>query len=274
MNNPDFLALVDNQKQPIEAHGGCILYHEETYYWYGEDRRNDSYVRVYRSKTLKDWENCGAVISISTPIERRFDYMEQILVHPDGSKVNLERPKVIFNQAAGLFVMYMHYENGFNYDVAAVAVAVSHHPDHGFIYLGHYRPLTHMSRDLTLFVDDDHQAYLISASNNNFDLHVYRLNDDYLQIKELVTILFPGLSREAPALVKHRGFYYLFTSGCTGWKPNQCQFAYASSIDGSWTGLIDIGDEVTFHSQPAFILTYRDKPYYVGDVWGDRKSVV
>lgn len=40
--------------EPIHAHGGCIIFYNGYYYWYGEDRREDYYVRCYRARNLTD----------------------------------------------------------------------------------------------------------------------------------------------------------------------------------------------------------------------------
>ena len=46
----------DVNGEPIHAHGGYIISYEGWYYWYGEDRRDRSYVSCYRSRNLTDWE--------------------------------------------------------------------------------------------------------------------------------------------------------------------------------------------------------------------------
>lgn len=268
MNNSEKISFLDSSGKPIRAHGGCILFHQGFYYWYGEDREGDTYIRCYKSEDLTSWIDCGPVITSTTPKKNMFSYMTDGLTNCKGGKVNLERPKVIYNKQSGMFIMYVHYENGIDYLEAAIGVAFSFFPDKNFIYLGHYRPFGYMSRDCTLFVDDDQSAYFISASNDNLDLMIYKLSDDYLEIDSRVNTLFKGLSREAPALIKQGGIYYLFTSGCTGWFPNQCMFSFSSSIEGEWSELIKIGDINTFHSQPAFIIRLNGSVYYVGDVWG------
>jgi len=86
-----------------------------------------------------------------------------------------------------------------------------------------------MSRDCTLFQDDDGTAYFISAARDNADLHIYRLSDDYLSIDEHVKTLWPGQYREAPAMIKREGIYFLVTSGCTGWTPNQAKYGFGQA---------------------------------------------
>jgi hypothetical protein len=128
-----------------------------------------------------------------------------------------------------------------------------------------------MSRDLTLFRDDDGTGYLISAANENADLHVYRLTPDYLGIESRVQKLFAGSSREAPAMFKRNGVYFLLTSAATGWSPNQQKYATATSVTGTWSGLSNVGDGTTFGSQTAYVLpvqgTQTTSYLYLGDRW-------
>lgn len=91
-----------------------------------------------------------------------------------------------------------------------------------------------MSRDQTLFVDDDGRAYQLYSSENNATLYISELTDDYLRPSGRFTRNFIGASREAPAVFKHDGKYYMLSSGCTGWDPNQAELAVADSIMGQW----------------------------------------
>ena len=83
--------------------------------------------------------------------------------------------------------MWMHKENGADYSEARAAVAVSDTVDGNYTWQGSFRPLnTHMSRDITVFVDDDGTGYMISAARENYDLQIYRLTADYTGIAALV----------------------------------------------------------------------------------------
>lgn len=165
----------------------------------------------------------------------------------------------------------MHWENGKDYSAACCAVASCDTVDGNYVYHGSFNPAGEMSRDCTLFVDDDGTAYFVSAARGNADLHIYRLSEDYLAIEEHVKTLWPGQYRETPALVKHEGVYFLLTSGCTGWEPNQGKYAYADSITGEWSELFDFGGPTTFDTQPTYILpvkgSHTTSYYYVGDRW-------
>lgn len=258
--------LLDTNGHEVSAHGGGFLMYEGWYYWYGENRKSDIYVSVYKSKDLKEWIFCGNAITTNTE-QVALNGME-LGLGSINHKVNIERPKVIYNKKTKTFVMWMHYENGLDYSCASAAVATSKSPIGPFIYHGHFKPLGYMSRDCALFIDDDDKAYFISASNDNKDLHVYRLTDDFLAVDSLINKLFVGELREAPAIFKRDGKYYVLTSYCTGWFPNQCKYSYSFSLDGEFAPLKNIGDELTSKTQPTFILQVDDKIVYVGDQWG------
>ena len=98
------------------------------------------------------------------------------LINEDGKKVNLERYlKVLYNNEDKIICYVAHFENGKNYLDAAVAIATCDTPDGDFTYHGHFNPYGYMSRDCTLYQEEDGTAYFISASRDNADLHVYRL---------------------------------------------------------------------------------------------------
>lgn len=83
----------------------------------------------------------------------------------------VERPKVIYNERTKNYVMWMHIDNG-NYSKAAVGVAVSTQPEGPFDYMGSRRPHGCDSRDMTVFKDDNGDAYIIYSSETNSELHV------------------------------------------------------------------------------------------------------
>lgn len=258
----------DSDGNSIHAHGGWMLFYEGWYYWYGEDRRGRYYVSCYRSKDLMEWEFRRHILTMDSKMECYRVRTKLQLQNEDGGKVNLERPKVLYNKKTKKFVLWAHFENGKDYSEAAAAVADCDSPDGDFTYHGHFNPYGFMSRDCTLFQEEDGTAYFISASRDNADLHVYRLSEDYMNVECLVHRLWQGEYREAPAVTKIGGTYYMLTSYCTSWNPNQCKYAAAPSMEGRWSQLAEIGDETTYWSQPAFILQKGGKVFYFGDRWG------
>ncbi|MGW5612547.1 RICIN domain-containing protein [Streptomyces sp. NPDC003877] len=253
----------DTSGNPVHAHGGGVLKVGSFYYWFGEHRNADNtfrYVDAYRSTDLKNWEFRNHVLTEASD--------------PELATANIERPKVMYNAATGTFVMWMHKENGSDYSEARAAVAVSDTVDGNYTWKGSFRPLgRHMSRDITVFTDTDGAGYMISAARENYDLQIYRLTADYTGIAGLVANPWPGGHREAPALFKRNGVYFMLTSGATGWNPNQQQYATATNIAGPWSAMRNIGDATTYGSQTAFVLPVQGASgtsyLYLGDRWGN-----
>ena len=264
---------LDTAGNPINAHGCGILYHDEKYYWYGEYKKGETIlpdwatwecyrtdvtgVSCYSSPDMLNWTFEGIVLPAVTD-------------DPDHdlhtSKV-LERPKVVYNKKTGKFVMWAHVESA-DYSKAAAGVAVSDSPTGPFKYLGSFRPNDAMSRDQTIFVDDDGKAYQFASSENNATLYINELADDYLRPTGKFTRNFIGESREAPAVFKHDGKYYLLSSGCTGWDPNQAELAVADSIMGEWK---TIGDPCTGNDADK---TFYAQSTYVQPVYGKKDLVI
>ncbi len=269
----------DTDGNTVHAHGGHIFFHEGYYYWIGENRTENNKVSCYKSKDFSSWEFCNHILTLDSETKTHYVKSQPHLDYPEqkariGKGCNIERPKVIYNEKYNKFVMWMHWEMPDDYKEARCAIAVCDTIDGDYTYLGSFNPMGNMSRDCTLFVDDDKTAYFISAARFNQDLHIYKLAEDYLSIDRQVRVLWPNQSREAPTLFKKNGLYYMLTSACSGWNPNQSSYAYSTSIDGDWTMRKDFGDATTYDSQPTSVLpitkdgntTY----YYIGDRWGGK----
>lgn len=261
---------LDTEGNLINAHGGGVLFHEGTYYWYGESKGDSTYrlnwvttwecwraeaggVSCYSSRDLVNWKFEGVVLP-STPEDTTSD------LHP--SQV-IERPKVIYNEKTGQFVMWMHIESP-DYEKAHAGVAVCDTPTGRFEYLGSMKPNGADSRDQTIFKDDDGRAYQIYSSEWNKTLYIGLLDSTYTRHMGVYTRNFINESREAPAVFKKDGQYYLISSGCTGWDPNIAEYAVADSMLGVWktTGNPCTGDDAenTFHAQSTFVLPVDGKP--------------
>lgn len=293
----------DTNGKPIDAHGGGVLFHNGTYYWYGEIKQGKTYlpkenaswggtrvdvqgVSCYSSKDLLHWESHGNVL----PAVAGGDL--------DPKKV-LERPKVIYNAKTKKFVLWFHSDS-LNYAAARCGVAVSDTPTGPFNYVKSFRPdvsrwpqgvteeqkkdtkapwvrdheVGQMARDLTVFVDDDGKGYLFAASEENATMHISELTDDYLGTTGKYIRIFENRSMEAPAVFKRDGKYHLIASGCTAWAPNAARSCVADSIWGPWTEIGNPceGDKanITFESQGTYVLPVAGKPgsfIFMSDRW-------
>ena len=243
----------DDKGVHINAHGGGILRIGDTYYWFGEHKTEGSAgnlaqvgVHCYSSKDLYNWKDEGIALSV-VPDDTTSHIAKGCV---------LERPKVIYNKKTGKFVMWAHVESA-DYSKACAGVAVSDSPVGPFIYQGSFRPNNAMSRDQTVFVDDDGRAYQFYSSENNATMYISLLTDDYLKPSGRFTRNFVKESREAPAVFKYDGKYYMLSSGCTGWDPNVAEIAVADSIMGTWK---TIGNpctgpdaDKTFYAQSTYV---------------------
>jgi beta-xylosidase len=137
-----------------------------------------------------------------------------------------------------------------------------------------------MSRDMTLFVDDDGTAYHIYSSEENSTTHIAKLSDDYLSFSGEFSRAFVGRYMEAPAIFKHNNNYFFIASGCTGWSPNAARSAMAENIFGPWKELgnpcISEGKETTYNSQSTFILPVQGKEnafIFMADRWNPKNAI-
>lgn len=269
----------DTSGNPINAHGGGILFHNGVYYWFGEIKKGETRlvpdqgwecyrveaagISCYSSVNLHEWKYEGIALK---PVTNDSTHD----LHP--SKV-MERPKVIYNDLTRKFVMWLHVDSE-NYSYARAGVAVSDQPQGPYQFLGSVRPNGQMSRDQTIFKDDDGKAYHIFSSENNATMIISQLSADYLKPTGIQKRIFIDKHREAPAMFKRKGKYYLITSGCTGWEPNQADVAVSDSIFGNWDSHWNPckgkNGEKTFLAQSTFVLpvpTHEDAFIFMADRW-------
>lgn len=114
-----------------------------------------------------------------------------------------------------------------------------------------------MSRDMTVYVDDDGKAYHIYSAEENLTLNLAELTDDYLDYTGRYVRIAPGGQNEAPTIFKRDGVYWMITSGCTGWAPNEARMFKAASLWGPWEQLPSpfVGKDAkkSFHTQGTYI---------------------
>lgn len=281
---------LDAGGKPIQAHGGGIMIDRGTYYWYGEDRTPGSKTSVscYSSTDLLNWKHEGVVFShAALPADVR-----------DSSF--FERPKVLYNRQTHKYVMWMHLEQR-GYHFARAGIAISDRPAGPFTWFTHIRPIVEdfdfkendpdqqkqfggTFRDMNLFLDDDGRAYVLYASEGNATMYVVRLNREFtgpetpiVQGKTWSRILV-GRMREAPAPFKHQGRYYLITSGCTGWAPNEPDYAVAESLLGPWESkgnpCVGADAKSTFGTQSTCVFPVPGKAgcfIFIADRWAPRQ---
>jgi hypothetical protein len=268
----------DDKGNKLNAHGVGILLYNNFYYLYGEVKEGNTWlvpnqqwecyrvpaggISCYKSSDLQHWTNMGMAL---TPT---IGNLESDI---DTSKV-IERPKVIFNEKTGKFVMWIHLDKN-DYSYAHVGVAVSDKPEGPFKLVNSFKPNGHDSRDMTIFKDVDGKAFLFNTSENNNTMHVNELTEDYLNVKPNFASILTNERRESPAVFKSKNQYFLITSLCTGWAPNKAMYAVATNPMGPWKNIanpcVGTDSEITFGAQISYVQALKKTGKFLvfADTW-------
>lgn len=131
-----------------------------------------------------------------------------------------------------------------------------------------------MSRDMTVYIDEDGTAYHITSSEENLTIHIHELSEDYLQYTGRYWRVAPGGQNEAPTMLHRNGRYWLICSGCTGWAPNEARMFVADRITGPYTQVHSPmqgpGARKTFGAQGTYILRTDTADIFMADIWNPR----
>lgn len=256
----------DTDGRIIDCHAGNIIYQAETetFFWFGEHRGSPSGVACYSSTDLYNWKNRGIALNKSAA--------------GLGGGI-IERPKVAYNATTKKYVMWFHYDSP-SYSLAHQGVALCDSAPGPYAFLEHFAPNGNESRDMGMFSDDDGRTYIGYASANNSVVRIVELSGDYLEVTENDSIT--GAHCEGPAFLRWNGTYYLLTSLCSGWDPNQSSYYTSPNVVGTYrkgygddrTGNPCADDPekttTTYDSQPSSILKlpgYANGFIYIGDRW-------
>ena len=162
-------------------------------------------------------------------------------------------------------VVWAHWEKPSGYSDGK-ALVITGTPGGEFTVHNVYNPLGIQVRDMAIFFDDDGAGYLVAAANKegqgaNATMYIFRMNDDYSDVTEIVKTLFEDQYREFPNLIKKNGYYFLFTSQAAGWYPSSGAYSVTDDLYGDWSELRSIGNTSTFSSQSGWIVNMQDKNY-------------
>lgn len=249
----------DQNGNPVNAHGACILREGERYYLFGEYKTDD--VNQYRgfscywTENFTDWKFEGLALPP----------LREGLLGP--GRIG-ERVKVLKSKLTGRYTMLMHTDDE-RYCDPCIGFAVGERLDQEFSFQG---PLLFQGEpirfwDMGTFVDEDGSAYLLTHEGN-----IYRLDETCTEAVELVAKdIAPG--GESPAMFKKEGMYYLMLSDKTSWERNDNYYFTARNLHGPWTyrGLFCPEGSRTYNTQCSFVFRYErgneSIPVYLGDRW-------
>ncbi len=304
----------DDRGEHINAHGGGILCYDNTFYWFGEhkgERSSSAFVGVtcYSSKDLVNWKYEGVALSVEDDPESEItrgcvlERPKVIYNKKTGKFVmwfHLELKGRGYSAARAAVAVSDNVTGPYKYlgsgrvnpgvlaqnvseeDLASlegIQEPESWTPEwldavkKGLYYKRDFEG-GQMSRDMTLYVDDDGKAYHIYASEENLTLNIAELSDDYLSHSGKYVRVAPTGHNEAPSIFKRNGTYWMITSGCTGWAPNAARMFSASDIMGPWTQHPNPcrgeKSEITYGGQSTYILPVpgkKDLYIFMADIW-------
>ncbi len=245
----------DQNGNPVNAHGACMVPAEGKYYLIGEYKTDDvnKYMgfSCYSTENFTDWTFEGFVLP---PLKEGLLGRDRVG----------ERVKVLENRVTGKYVMLMHTDD-MRYCDPCIGLAVGDQITGEYAFQG---PLLFQGKpirfwDMGTFTDEDGTAYLLTHEGN-----IYRLDEDYTEAVELVAEnIAPG--GESPAMFKAQGIYYLMLSHKTSWERNDNYYFTAKNLQGPWEyrGLFCPEGSRTYNSQCSYVFQYGDTPVYMGDRW-------
>lgn len=184
---------------------------------------------------------------------------------------NFEGNAFHFNPITGKVILSSHYEDEGGYNAAKIFLAEIT-PGGNLVVGTAERPLGCDSRDQALFIDDDNTAYLLSATNMNQDINIYRLDEKWTKPVELCNTICRGAHRETPYITKVDREYYFFSSKASGWYPSQTKYCSASDLKGEWSPLKEIGNNTTFDAQFNRIRNWKDVSACWSYHWGAQRK--
>lgn len=301
----------DTDGNRINCHGGNIIKTDSLYYWYGEhrpgfDANYQKGVACYSSPDLVNWKNEGIVLATvddTASVMQKGCTIERpkVVYCPKTKKYVLwfhHELKGRGYAAAHIAVAESQSPTGPFRFLYSQRVNPGKYPlNFDKKFKGHQWDATHgkwwtaewlkavkegmfaerdhkggqMSRDMTIFVDEDGKAYHIYSSEENATLQIAELTKDYARHTGKYVRIFPTGQNEAPVVFKKDGRYWMICSGCTGWAPNEARMFSAENIMGEWTEyptpFVGAGSKTTFDSQGAFPLVVDGEIYFFADEW-------
>ena len=248
----------------IRAHSAGLLQHAGLFYWYGADSYiqadgSNKKINVYTSADLYNWNNSGAA----------FDFDCKLV---NATACYVDRPKVIYNDLTQTFVMWMK-------STPWTAVATASTPTGPFTFHSRFYPNGERNGDVTAFVDpaspaDAYWLYSIKPDQEKRVIRVSKMTPEWTALTGYAnissTISEPD---EAPAAfyLAAQKRYLVWTSHCSGWRPNAALLHSSSSLDGKWTAAGNpTHNQSTYDSQSTYILPVatsdgRTKYIYIAD---------
>jgi hypothetical protein len=240
---------LDTEGKPIQAHGFSVFYKDGTYYWYGENKERTvigsniwTYgIRCYTSKDFYNWKDQGLIIKPDTVNP----------YSPLNPSQGMDRPHIIYNKQTKKYVCWIKLL-GNDGQFMTVLTADDFLGPYEIVNPG-FRPDGFESGDFDLYADEKTGKGYIWFERPHYELICADLTDDYTSVTEKFSVHFSGLfppdTREAPTHFLANGKHFIYTSGTSGYFPNQSIISAFEDYHGEY---INLGnphpDDTTFTS--------------------------
>lgn len=264
---------LDTAGKPIQAHGFHIFFDKNLneYCWVGANHEFShaggtvwaNGVKLYTSTDLYNWTDRGIIIPPSDDLS-----------NPLHSTYKMDRPHILYCEKTGKYIAWVHIIDNGQFVVILQADNI----------LGPYTmvkpcyyPLNMGIGDFSFHYDETAKKQYIFFNRAHYELVCAELTDDYTAVTENYSVhlsgKIPPFTREAPVFTEHNGKKYLFTSGTTGYHPNQTIVHTMDDYHGEYKELCDpfVNDKnkISFNSQISCILKPNGKDCYIAcaDRW-------
>ncbi|MBQ7374255.1 MAG: family 43 glycosylhydrolase [Clostridia bacterium] len=267
----------DTSGKRIQAHGGSIIFAENKFWWYGENKDGITGtatgevcpfwhhgVKIYSSTDLYNWTDEGFCVVESDDKNNPF--------HP----VNLmDRPHILYNEKTGNYVLWAKTTKDGDFGNCTFSVCVGKSLKN-MKFVKEILPTPFHAGDFDLFKFKG-KAYVV-YENPHTEMVAQELTDNYEDLTDKFSSHLhapcPPFVREAPVVFEYKDRLYMITSGTTGYYPNSSEIADITDIHGEWKvlGKVCVGDknDNSFHSQFSSVFKHPTKEnLYIalGDRW-------
>ena len=230
---------LDTNGKPIQAHGFSVFHKDGTYYWYGENKEKTvegsniwTYgIRCYVSKDFYNWEDQGLIIQPDTV----YPYS------PLNPSQGIDRPHIIFNEKTQKYVCWIKIL-GKDGQFMIVLTADDFMGPYEIVNPG-FRPNGFEAGDFDLYVDEATGKGYIWHERPHWEMICAELSNDFTNVNGEFSVHFSGLlppdTREAPTHFVANGKHFMYTSGTSGYSPNE---SLISTFDDYHRDYINLGN--------------------------------
>ncbi|WP_319232001.1 family 43 glycosylhydrolase [Draconibacterium orientale] len=228
---------LDTEGKPIQAHGFSVFHKDGIYYWYGENKeftKNGSNIwtygiRCYTSNDFYNWEDQGLIIKPDTVDP----------YSPLNPSQGIDRPHIIFNEHTQKYVCWIKLLSDAG-QFMTVLTADEFMGPYEIVNPG-IRPNGYEAGDFDLYVDEETGKAYFWHERPHYEMICAELNNEYTDVNGKYSVHFSGLippdTREAPTHFMANGKHYMYTSGTSGYSPNQSLVSTFDDYHGEYINL-------------------------------------